>query len=184
MNTKRTPLIMFLSVCLMVLVAVSLLATSARASDDGNSIVHESADIFYYENGAPYIHDILTNHTDKTIIETQYCMLAYDENGFPLELYWNFLDSSAESSFENIVKSEEHILPNQTEEYHGGWSLYNEETNQVAYSLLCLKQVVFEDGSIWNHPDYEDWSERYIGKEISVDELQNYYPYQYHIALD
>ena len=42
---------------------------------------HESADILYYKNGNPYIHDILTNNTDKCIIETEYCMLAYNEKG-------------------------------------------------------------------------------------------------------
>ena len=54
------------------------------------SIIHESADILYYDNGYPYIHDILTNNTDNTITETEYWMLAYDMNGMPLKLYWNF----------------------------------------------------------------------------------------------
>ena len=91
------------------------------------TVIHESADILRYEDGAPYIHDILTNNTDKTITETQYCMLAFDENGIPLKLHWNFLDSSAESSFENIVRTETNILSAQTEDYRGGWSLYDGE---------------------------------------------------------
>lgn len=152
--------------------------------------------INHYEDGAPYIHDILTNNTDSTIVETQYCMLAYSENGSPLKLYWNFLDSSTESSFENIVRTKENILPGQTERYRGGWSLYdgeimedflkvgNGEANQVAYSLLCLEQVVFEDGTVWNNPNYENWFKTYAGKEIDIDELQNYYPYEYKIGSD
>lgn len=110
-------------------------------------------------------------------------MLAYGENGSPLKLYWNFLDSSAESSFENIVRTKENILSNQTEEYRGGWSLYdggimkdfpkvgNGGANQVAYSLVCLKQVVFEDGTVWNNPEYESWFRTYAGKEIGLEEL-------------
>ncbi|MDE7130402.1 MAG: M56 family metallopeptidase [Lachnospiraceae bacterium] len=160
------------------------------------TITHESADILHYEDGAPYIHDILTNNTDRTITEAQYCMLAYSENGSPLKLYWNFLDSSSESSFENIVRTKENILSNQTEDYRGGWSLYdgeimknlpkigNGEANQVAYSLLCLKQVVFEDGTVWNNPNYESWLKTYGGKETDVDELQNYYPHEYRVELD
>ena len=220
-NTKRTTIITLLSACLIVLVTVSLFATSAIASTDSKTsdtltlndpktntsdiiadvkgsmmIIHESADILHYEDGAPYIHDILTNNTDSTIVETQYCMLAYNENGLPLKLYWNFLDSSAESSFENIVRTKTNILPNQTEEYRGGWSLYdgeimedfpkvgNGEANQVAYSLFCLKQVVFEDGTIWNNSNYENWFKTYAGKEIAIDELQNYYPYEYEIESD
>ena len=221
MNTKRTTIITLLSACLIVLVTVSLFATSAIASTDSKTsdtltindpktntsdiiadvkgstmIIHESADILHYEDGAPYIHDILTNNTDSTIVETQYCMLAYNENGSPLKLYWNFLDSSAESSFENIVRTKTNILPNQTEEYRGGWSLYdgeimedfpkvgNGEANQVAYSLFCLKQVVFEDGTIWNNSNYENWFKTYAGKEIAINELQNYYPYEYEIESD
>lgn len=78
----------------------------------------------------------------------------------------------------------------------GGWSLYHgkiiedfpkvyyAESSQAAYSLICLKQVVFEDGSFWNNPDYESWFQTYAGKEIDVDELQNYYPHEYQIELD
>ena len=160
------------------------------------TIIHESADILHYEDGAPYIHDILTNKTDSAIVETQYCMLAYNESGSPLKLYWNFLDSSTESRFENIVRTKTNILPDQTEKYRGGWSLYdgeimadfpnaqNGEANQAAYSLLCLKQVVFEDGTVWNNPNYENWFQTYAGKEIAIDVLQNYYPYEYEIEAD
>lgn len=160
------------------------------------TIVHESAAILRYEDGASYIHDILTNKTDSTIVETQYCMLAYNENGSPLKLYWNFLDSGAECSFENIVRTKTNILSDQTEKYRGGWSLYdgeimkdfprvgNGEASQAAYALLCLKQVVFEDGTVWDNPDYEDWFEAYAGKEIEIDELQNYYPYEYKIGSE
>ena len=155
------------------------------------SIVHESAKLLHYEDGSPYIQDILTNHTDQRIIETEYCMLAYNETGSPLKLRWNYLDSSTEISYENVVRTKTDILPDQTEDDHGGWSLYdgkrtenlptdeNGKVGQVAYTLFCLKQVIFEDGTVWNNPDYEAWFKTYAGKEISVEKLQNYYPYQY-----
>lgn len=214
MNTKRISFVSFLCACLIIVVTVPLFATSAMASTDGEaeplasvkdvaadknsamSITYESADILDYEDGCPYIHDVLTNDTDKLIVETQYCMLAYDENGCPLKLYWNFLDCNAESSFENVVRTKENLLPNQTEESRGGWSLYDGEimkdfpkvgnggANQVAYSLFCLKQVVFEDGIVWNNPYYENWLKTYAGKEIDVNELQNYYPCEYKINLE
>lgn len=221
MNTKRTTAVTWLSACLIVLVTVSLFATSAMASADSSTkdifavhgpgadasaiaadkkgaltLIHESADILHYEDGAPYIHDILTNNTDRTVTETQYCMLAYDEKGSPLKLYWNFLDSSAESSFENVVRTKKDILSGQTEEYRGGWSLYdvermdgfpetgNGEANRAAYVLCCLKQVIFEDGTVWNNPDYENWFKTYAGKETGTDELKNYYPHEYRIESD
>ena len=195
MNLKRTPLVTFLSAGLIVF-SVSLFTASAADQKRSASIIHESADILRYEDGSPYIHGILTNNTDKAITETQYCMLAFDENGSPLKLHWNFLDSSAESSFENLVLSEKNLLPGQTENYRGGWSLYDGEvmadlgdngnsgTDQSAYALLCLKQVVFEDGTLWNNPNYETWLNTYAGKEIRTDELQNYYPHEYKIESD
>ena len=60
----------------------------------------------------------------------------------------------------------------------------NGEANQVAYALLCLKQVVFEDGTVWDNPEYESWGKTYVGNEIGLDELQNYYPYEYRIDFD
>ena len=121
--------------------------------------------------------------------------LAYDKNGSPLKLFWNFLDSSAQSSFENIVQSSENLLPTHTEQYRGGWSLYDGEkmtdfpqigdggANQAAYILICLKQVTFEDASVWINPDYENWLERYAGKETSTTQLQEYYPHEYQILF-
>lgn len=175
---------------------IEIASNDSFQADQTDSIIHESVDISYYDNGYPYIHDILTNNTDKTVTETQYCMLAYDENSLPLKLHWNFLDSSAESSFENVVQSQENIIPGQTQDYRGGWSLCDGEimedfpkagnsgVNQVTYVLFCLEQVVFEDGSVWNNPDYENWFDTYAGKEMETDQLQNYYPYVYQIVLD
>lgn len=177
MKAKQTTGITFLSACLIVLVTVCLFATSTTASTDSKmedtpavgvpeantnidtntytngiaadqkesmTIVHESAAILRYEDGAPYIHDILTNKTDSAIVETKYCMLAYDKSGLPLKLYWNFLDSSVECSFENIVRTKTNILSDQT----------------------------------------ENWFEAYAGKEIGIDELQNYYPHEYKIGSE
>lgn len=170
---------------------------STENAEQTESIIHESADILYYDNGYPYIHDILTNNTDNTITETEYCMLAYDINGVPLKLYWNFLDSSAECSYDYVVRTDNvNLLPCQTENYNGGWSLYdgekmtdypqvgNGEANQVAYSLFCLKEVVFENGSVWSNPDYDNFFQTYAGKQIDVNTLQNYYPYTYNLQTD
>ena len=199
---KKITLITMITLFAVFLLSARRFAIGAYAAQKTShenrtmSIVHESADILYYEDESPYIHDILTNNTDKRIIETEYCMLAYNEKGLPLKLHWNFLDSSAENSYENLVRTKTSILPDQTEDYHGGWSLYNGElmeylpkdengeVSQVAYSLLCLKQVVFEDGTVWNNPNFENWVKAYVGKEIEVDELQNYYPYKYELELN
>lgn len=219
MKTKRPPMAAILISCLTVLAAISIFATSAAAppntaashtpsaaetgidkgktgadAENSMSIIHESVELLYYENGWPYLHDILTNNTDRTITEMEYCMLAYDEHGTPLKLYWNFFDSSQKQSYDYLARIDGlRIAPHETADYHGGWSLYdgeamenwpvigNGERNQVAYSLFCLKQVVFEDGSTWNNPHYSQWFETYAGKEVRPEALRNYYPYRYEI---
>lgn len=52
------------------------------------------------------------------------------------------------------------------------------------YALLCLKQVIFEDGRVWNNPEYESLLQTYSGKETGVDTLENYYPYETGIVFD
>ena len=55
------------------------------------------------------------------------------------------------------------------------------EANQAAYSLFCLKEVVFEDGTVWKNPEYENFFQTYAGRQIDVEVLQNYYPYTYYL---
>lgn len=124
-------------------------------------------------------------------------MLAYDADGQPLKLYWNFLDSSAECSYDYVVRTENvNLLSGQTENYRGGWSLYDGgkmtdwpqvgdgEANQAAYSLFCLKEVVYENGSVWSNPEYDNFLKTYAGKQIDIDTLRNYYPYTYNLEND
>ena len=60
----------------------------------------------------------------------------------------------------------------------------NGEKNQAAYSLFCLKEVVFENGSVWSNPEYDHFLQTYAGRQIDVDTLQNYYPYTYHLKME
>ena len=46
----------------------------------------------------------------------------------PLKLYWNFLDSSAECSYDCVIRTGNvNLLQDRTENYNGGWSLYDDE---------------------------------------------------------
>lgn len=144
------------------------------------SIIHESAEIRFYEDGSPYLHDVLTNYTDQTITETEYCLLAYNADGQPLKLKWDFMDSSSAPAYSHLVRTGWlNILPGQTEDYQGGWSLEDAAATEMAYNILCLKTVTFEDGTVWNNPEYESWYQTYAGKEINVSNLTTYYPHVY-----
>lgn len=167
-----------------------------RAEKDGNAsfskiiseklplyITHESAEIRFYEDGSPYLHDVITNHTDQAIAEIEYCMLAYNADGQPLKLKWDFMDSSSEESYSHLAHTKNlNILPGRSRDYRGGWSLEGEAAAHMAYNLLCLKTVTFKDGTVWNNPEYENWYQAYAGKEINVESLETYYPYVYTVT--
>lgn len=150
---------------------------------DSGRIVYEGAEILFYEDGSPYLRDMLVNQTNRTVTEAEYCILAYDSQGHPLQLQWNFMDSSAKASYDNLTRHTGLRLdPNQTTEaIPGGWSLSDEDAARISYAICCLKEVVFEDGTVWSNPDYEDWHEAYAGKEVSTEELEDYYPCAYAI---
>ncbi len=200
-----------LTICMSVILVVGSIATfvtSAEASDHRlldqektktvvsngfQSFVFETVELSYYDDGLPYLHDIKTNNTDKAIIEIEYGMLGYDESGNPLKLQWNFLDSSTKPTYENLVKSELDILPRQTYDTVGGWSLYDSEKmdwfeidstgpNKVAYALYQIKKITFKDGSVWNNKEYTKWLKIYRGKAMEVSTLRNYYPIEIKIT--
>lgn len=161
--------------------------STSDLSDSYRSFIFESVELSYYDDGHPYLHDIKTNNTDKTIIEIEYGMLGYDVSGNPVKLQWNFLDSSANETYEFLVKEELGILPQETYDTAGGWSLYDSEKmdwpeingagpNKVAHALYQIKKITFEDGTIWNNEDYSNWLKTYRGKAVDVSALRDYYP--------
>ncbi|MBE6035860.1 MAG: M56 family metallopeptidase [Clostridiales bacterium] len=202
MRYKKAPILTIFMSAILVVGSITTFITSAEASEHRQlnqekskavvsnsyqSFVFENVEVSYYDDGLPYLHAINTNNTDKTIIEIQYVMLGYDKYGNPLKLQWNFLDSSSKPTYEYIVKSELEILPQQTYDTVGGWSLYDSEKmdwpeidgagpNKVAYALYQIKRITFKDGSVWNNEEYTNWLETYRSKAIEVSALRNYYP--------
>lgn len=134
------------------------------------------------EDGYPYIHDIRTNNTAKTIVKTEVGMLAYDKSGNPLKLNWYSLDTNEAPSYEYLYDWDStEIMPGQTDNVDGGWNFNILDTDQsvkkIAYVLYCDRKITFSDGTVWENPDYEAWHENYSGKKVSVQLLDNYYPY-------
>lgn len=173
--------------------AINQEKSKSEVSNSYQSFIFETVGLSYYEDGLPYLHDIKTNNTDKAIIEIEYGMLGYDESGNPLKLQWNFLDSSTKPTYEYLVKSELDILPRQTYNTVGGWSLYDSEKmdwpeidsagpNKVVYALYQIKTITFKDGSIWDNKEYTNWLETYRGKAMEVSVLRDYYPYEIKIT--
>lgn len=161
--------------------------SKAPAAPSG-TVVYELVSLEHYEDsGRPYLHDIYTNNTGRTIAQTQRGMLAYDRAGQPLQLRWNILSSKEENTYLYLCTSTEHLSPGGTRDTPGGWSLYDGPTmpdwagdgrpNQVAYALYCDKEITFTDGSVWKNPDFESWLTAYEGKPVSIETLEHYYPF-------
>ncbi len=164
-------------------------STSASLSDtetdSDQSVVYENVTMYHPtagEDNFPYIHDIRKNHTAKTIVESEVAMLAYDKNGNPLKIKWFSLDSEEVPSFDYLYDEDStKIIPGQTDNVDGGWSLniYGTDQNveKIAYVLYCDKKIIFSDGAVWENPDFDTWLKNYRGRKVSVELLDNYYPY-------
>ena len=140
------------------------------------------------EDGHPYVHDVRTNNTKKTIVRVQCGMLAFDKEGNPLKIDWRSTDSQSEKTY--LCLSEDtliEILPGETFDEFGGWSLniFGTDANvaKIAYVLYCDKEIECKDGSLWKNPDFENWRASYEGKKIDVKLLENYYPYVQAVAF-
>ncbi|MGO1043870.1 DUF5780 domain-containing protein [Clostridioides difficile] len=47
--------------------------------------------------------------------------------------------------------------------------------HDVKYIISCVKQVTFNDGSVWKNSAYETWMKDFQGKSIATNVLENYY---------
>lgn len=155
-----------------------------QSIESQQSVIYENVEMRYYEGkqGHPYLHDTITNGSKKAIVGYQFGMLAFDKDGNPLQIKWMSLDSEDKNTFFNLSETETQILPGETYDVPGGWSLNfydnDSEVDKIAYVLYANKAIVFDDGSEWINPDFEKWRATYEGQKMKVDILENYYPYQ------
>lgn len=170
--------------------------TSGKGSRIDGTIVYDIVEVRHYTDGGdPYVFWQRTNNTKQSITEIKFSMLAYDKNGKALNLPWNIIDSSAGYSYDVLCEWKPKNLKSKLQAdsndglKEGGFSLgwtidiFEKDTpelreifGQVAYVLCCDKQIIFENGDVWNNPDYDNWLDTYKGKEVNISVLQDYYP--------
>ena len=152
-------------------------------------IVYENVEMRRYEgeDGHPYIHNTKTNITTKEIVNYQCGMLAFDKDGNPLKIDWWSIDTKVDSTYFYLQEISAKILPAETYDVRGGWSLNfmgnDSSVANIAYVLYCDKEITFEDGTVWENPDFESWRTTYEGQKIDVNILENYYPYEQSITF-
>lgn len=147
------------------------------------SIIIDNVAIKYYDDASPYLHDIVTNDTDSTLVGFKMAMLTFNKEGKPLTQYW--LGPDSKKTYLHVYEMKRmNLLSGQTWSVDGGWSLYDDNGNsktEAAYALYCNKEVTFANGEIWKNPAYDAWVKTYAGKQVDVKTLQNYYPYVQHL---
>lgn len=157
----------------------------AALRNSPGTVVYDSVELLQYEgeSGHPYIHEIKTNGSSRKIVGCRQGMLAFDKYGNPLKIDWMSLDSELESEYFHLYEEDSAAIgPGETYDVPGGWSLnimgLDPEAANIAYVLYCDKEITFEDGSVWENPDFADWRSAYEGKKTDVQTLENYYPYE------
>jgi len=129
---------------------------STKVPENTQNIVYENVEMRRYEseNGHPYIHDIKTNNTSKTIVGHQRGMLAYDKDGKPLKIDWNCFDGPDSTFYFLYDWDSNEILSSETRDVFGGWSLNyggnDPSVNEIAYLKMELfgKTPILINGSI------------------------------------
>lgn len=164
----------------------------ARQNDKtGQKVVYNKVEMRKYEgeDGHPYVHNIRSNNTARKITGYQRGMLAFDKDGNPLKIDWWSIDTDLDSQFFYLYENHSsEIAAGETDDTFGGWSLNlmgdDLAAAEITYVLYCDKEITFEDGTVWDNPDFENWRSAYEGKKIDVVDLESYYPYEQTIIFD
>lgn len=185
---KKSKLIISFTFALAVIIFFCVAVISAYATQnievlDNQTVVYEHVEIRSNdgEKDFNYITNVRSNNTTKKIMSCDRSMLAFDKEGNPLELDWWTKDDALNYHYlwthGGLTRE---ILSGEKDEQTVGWRLnatLDPEVSKIAYILFCDKEITFEDGTVWENPNYEQWISTYEGKKIDVDILESYYPY-------
>lgn len=166
-------------------------AKSAVIQENMEIVTFESVTISFPDENHEYIriNDVISNKTKYDISGYKHGMLAFDEDGNPLELHWNGMDSSVVKSFYHSYETDTVEIKSNKESEATEWTLFSnidgeeKEFYKIKYILYCFEEITFDDGRIWENENYDSWVDTYTGKKIDVNELDAYYPSILHIEF-
>lgn len=113
----------------------------------------------YYSSTTDGVTAVVKNNTNKVIKDYVVGILAYDSNGYPLQIEYKDTLQLGEGTSANVQ-------PNATygeDKYF--YVSYEEE--KISTVLACVKNVTYYDGTTWENPYYEYWLEEYKDKPYS-----------------
>lgn len=100
-----------------------------------------------------------TNKSDKPIKEIIFSIFAYDVNGYPVKVQFNY-DEYLNCKFDLTIQ------PGETTDGNVGWKLYNEGT-EITQLRVSIASVEFYEGDTWKNPIYSADLEKYVGKPLN-----------------
>ena len=104
----------------------------------------------------------VTNHFDKTIKNFNVCFIGYDSENHPIEIP-GYLSESQGFEFmgtgQNVNILKDGTWGNGTM----GWNIGSSE--KLSRVEANIKEIEFEDGTIWANPLYDLWVQRSLGEE-------------------
>lgn len=164
--------------------------SSATTPNQAQTVIYEKVEMNWGKGEEDFNHivNIRTNNTTKKIMSTDRAMLAFDKDGNPLKLDWWSRDTMLNDSYLQVHSGlTREVLPGQTDEQKTGWRLnaksFDPSVEKIAYVLFCDKTITFEDGTIWENLDFEQWVAAYEGKATKTEILESYYPYEQKIEF-
>lgn len=113
----------------------------------------------WYSSSIDGITVIVKNNSEKVVKNFWVTILAYDENGYPLQISYNDTKFYGKGDLVNIQ-------PGAT---YGDENYYNIYYNEQKMSkvIACIKKVEYYDGTNWENPYYNYWIEKYDNKQYS-----------------
>ena len=104
----------------------------------------------------------VTNHFDKTIKNFNVCFIGYDSENHPIEIPGYLSESQG---FEFMGTGQNVNIPKDGTWGNGtmGWNIGSSE--KLSRVEANIKEIEFEDGTIWANPLYDLWIQRSLGEE-------------------
>lgn len=104
----------------------------------------------------------LTNHFEKTIKNFNVCFIGYDSKNHPIEIP-GYLSESQGLEFMGTGQNVNITKGGSWGDGTVGWNIGSSEN--LARVEANIKEIEFEDDSIWSNPLYDLWVQRALGEE-------------------
>ena len=113
----------------------------------------------WYSSSVSGARVIIKNNSKKVVKNFQVTLLAYDKDGYPLQISYNDTKFYGKGELVNIQ-------PGATYGDENYYSIYHNQ-DKMSKVIACIEKVEYYDGTSWENPYYNYWIEKYDNKQYS-----------------